>query len=365
VSEALGAVFAARALARDFNERGTGATDKLNAHYRAGFAALRDRPPLAPAKWPAEPRDTQLTLGDEVRLPDELARAVELEPEPGVLCRIVSFQVGKLKQYGVVLHPRAAGRYPVIVFCHGAAFGVPTYSLPWLARLAAKGYLVAAPAMRGEELFTHYDTLGIGHAQALGYKSEGEIENLLGEPDDVLAMADGALRLPMAAGERFAIVGHSFGAGAGLLAAARSERVSCVVSYDAWLVNPFRYYWDRLRGGPNNWLSWEDYLRQPVADQLHGLMARSIVHHAERLRAPVLLFMGGSYNGSVFHQSHKELVAALERHDKVYHYDIVPGGDHNFKVYFRSGPALYALALQDRWLNHYHPPAPPPAPAKP
>jgi len=350
VSAALTALLAARELRNNYNT--TPDPAKLNALYRAGFEALRETQPLPLAKWPANPKGVTLELGAEVVISKDLCDTVEIAPEPGVSCRIAKFKVGELQQYGVVLQPRAPGQYPVILFMHGAAFGVPTYSLPWLARLAAEGYLVAAPALRGEDLFTHPEVLGLTER----LRCDGEIENLLGEVDDALAMADGALRLPTAAGPRFAIVGHSFGSGAGLLAAARSERVACVVSYDAWLVNPFRYYWDRLRDGANNWLSWEDYLKQPVADQLTGLMARSIVHHAERVQAPLLLFMGGQYHGSVFHQSHQELVNQLKAHKKSFVYEIVPGGGHNFVLYARSGPALYAYDLQQKWLRHYHPP---------
>ena len=268
VSVALGALLAARELQSHYDAPPD--TARLNALYRQGFGALSNLTPLAQAKWPANPTDIKLEMGREVPISTALCEAMEIAPQPGVTCRIAQFQVGNLKQYGVILHPRAPGKYPVILFLHGAAFGVPTYSLPWLARLAAEGYLVAAPALRGEDLFTHLEPLGLTE----NLRCEGAIENLVGEVDDALAMADGALRLPQAAGTRFAIVGHSFGSGAGLLAAARSDRVACVVSYDAWLVNPFRYYWDRLRDGANNWLSWEDYLKQPVPDQLKGLMAR-------------------------------------------------------------------------------------------
>ena len=43
-------------------------------------------------------------------------------------------------------------------------------------------------------------------------------------------------------GGKFAVIGHSFGSGVGLLAAARHPDTCCVISYDAWLVDPFRFY---------------------------------------------------------------------------------------------------------------------------
>lgn len=323
--------------------------------YREAFASLkRALRPLPQADWPKVPTDVELEFLEQVRIAPMLFEYTGLKPLEGVECRIVRFEVDDLKQYGVVLRPTAEGKYPLLVFCHGAAFGVPTTSLPWLARLAASGYVVAAPSMRGEDLFTSAELLGLEQR----YRSEGKIENLVGEVNDVLAMADGALRLDYVAGPRYAIVGHSFGSGAGLLAGARDERVACMVSYDAWLVNPFRFYWERLRGGSRYyWESWEEYTRQPVAAQLAGLMERSIVHHADRVQSPVLLFVGGAYNGSAYHDCHAELAAALKKAGKTFVYEIIPGGSHNFVLYPDSEPAKTAYAMQMAWLQKYHPPA--------
>lgn len=342
-------------------DRQGGATALRRELYDRAFAALEGPlPELPAAAWPANPHDVQLTTVQDLPIPAEVGRWADLEPQPGVACRIVRWQTGTLTQYGVVLAPRAPGKYPLLLYLHGAAYGVPVYALPWLARLAATGYVVVGPALRGEDLFAETAPLGLKES----YRCEGQIENLVGEVDDALAMADGALRLPNVAGEKFAVLGHSFGAGVGLLVAARSPQVACVVSYDAWLVNPFRYYWDRMRGGPNNWLSWEYYVKeQGVPAQLAGLKARSAVHHASRIQAPLLLLIGGAYNGSVFHQSHDDLVAALTAHKKTFRYVIVPGGGHNFVLDYRSDEARFAYGLQEAWLRQYFPPrAPEPAP---
>jgi dienelactone hydrolase len=356
VSAALEAWFAARR-----TPAGEGEAPRLQL-YRQGMAALRQVKPLPPATWPPAPTGVTLELLEEVVIPElgDLLGPPLPKPPAGVECRAVRFTVGGVKQYGVILRPKAAGKYPLLLFLHGAAFGVPSYQLPWLAELAARGYVVAAPALRGEDLFAMPSLLKFEPE----YKSDGKIENLVGEVDDALGMVDGAFKLEYVAPGKFALIGHSFGAGVGLLVAARAPNLACAISYDAWLVNPFRFYWDRLRDGPNNWLSWEEYCEQPVAAQLQGLMQRSIVHHADRLKAPVLLFMGGAYNGSVFHQSHDDLVARLQAAKKEFTYEIIPGGGHNFLLYPTEEPAQLAFKLQDEWLKRYLPPvAPPPLPA--
>ena len=350
VSQALEAWFAAA--------KATGADAGKNRKkaYEAGFERLKKLRPLGPTQWPKNPVGVTLKQLEEVRIPASVYQFSQVEKVTGVSCRIVEFKVGKLKEYGVIVQPTAPGKYPLILYMHGAAFGVPTYSLPWLARLAASGYVIAAPALRGEDLFTSSRELGL----AQEYRCEGKIENLIGEVDDGLAIVDGAFKLDTVAGGKFAVVGHSFGSGAGLLVAARSAQVSCVVSYDAWLTNPFRYYWDRLRDGANNWLSWEEYVEaHTVPEQLAGLKARSIVHNVGKVQAPMLLFIGGAYNGSVFHESHADLAKELRRLKKDFVYDIVPGGGHNFVLYCSSDPAQYAYKVQTEWLTKHHPPRPP------
>jgi len=324
--------------------------------YLHAMASLKELAPLPVTPWPENPTDVTLTWLESFAVPD-LSNyfGSSGKPPAGVNARIVEYEVDHLKLYGVVLWPSAPGRYPPILYLHGASFGVPTYSLAWLAQIAKRGYTIVAPALRGEDLFSAGEYL----RKVKQYTCEGQIENLDGEVDDALGMMDGAFKLEMVKPGKFAILGHSFGAGVGLLVAARSPQVACVVSYDAWLVNPFRYYWDRLRDGPNNWFSWDAYTRQPVADQLAGLMKRSVVHHTDCLKAPVLLFIGGAYNGSVFHQSHADLVERLKQRGRTYRYVIVPGGGHNFVLNSNDQPARTAFPIQDKWLETYFPPQSP------
>ena len=111
-----------------------------------------------------------------------------------------------------------------------------------------------------------------------------------------------------------------------------------------------------MRRGPRNWDSWEDYCNQPVHPQLVGLKKRSVIMNAAMLKSPLLLFMGGAYSGSVFHKSHDDFTAELDRLGKKYKYHLIPNGDHNFVLRTDSRPAKIALQLQTAFLNTNFPP---------
>lgn len=321
--------------------------------WQAGLALLKDLKPLPKADWAPVPDATFELLG-RIRVPDVKRAEVW----------IARWLVGDLKQYGVVVVPserQADQKFPLLLYVHGAAYGVPVYALPWLADMAAEGYVIVGPALRGEDLFASQYV-----PKELAFKCEGEIENLDGEVDDALAAVSAARKLPYVQGGKFAVIGHSFGAGVALIAAARHPDTCCMISYDAWLVNPFRFYWDRMRRGANNWLSWADFCNQPVDKQLAGLMKRSIVHNADKIHCPVQMFIGGAYEGSVFHESHEDLIAQLKKYGKDYTYEVVPGGGHNFVLYYDEQPAQYAYAKHMAFLKEHLPPVKPAGkPAKP
>lgn len=306
--------------------------------------------PLPPVHWD-EPPDADLEFLEPIDEP-------KMTNADG---RIVRWNVDDLTQYGVLIYPKGmnprdenAKPRPLILYLHGAAYGVPYHVLPWLGNMAAQGYVIVAPGLRGEDLFAGYFL----PPELPDYKSEGAIENLDGEVDDALTAVEAAQKLPGVMDEGFAMLGHSFGAGVGLLAAARHPETRCAVSYDAWLVNPFRYYWDRMRRGPNNWQSWAAFCNQPADEQLAGLMQRSIVHHADRLHSPLLMFIGGAYQGSVFHQSHADLIEQLKQNNIPYEYDVVEGGGHNFVLYHDSPQAKYAYKRHMTFLRKHWPPSP-------
>lgn len=318
--------------------------DKAREKWLAGAGKLKNLETLPPVKWEQWPDATFKHVAD-----------LELSDTEDVSIEVVEWKAGKIQEYGVVIAPkkRAEGdKYPVILYCHGAAFGLPEGFFFWLADLVKKGYVVIGPAMRGETLFQYNFKIN-GKELSCG----GEIENLEGEVDDCLSMLSAAWKLPYVRPNEFAMIGHSFGAGVGLLTIARGgDKAKAAVSYDAWLVNPQRYYWDRMRRAARNWDSWEDYCNQPVKDQLVGLKKRSVIMNASMIKCPLLLFMGGAYAGSVFHKSHDDFREALDALGKKYAYHLIPNGDHNFVLRTYGKPAKTALALQNEYLEKNYPP---------
>ncbi|NLG14964.1 MAG: prolyl oligopeptidase family serine peptidase [Lentisphaerae bacterium] len=318
--------------------------------WQKALGKLKDLKQLPIPEWKPIP-EAKFTMLQKFKLPQY----------PDVLLVVVQWEVDKLKQYGILMVPvntPKGAEYPLILYCHGAAAGIPlSYFYGWLADLAMQGYVVIGPAMRGEPLFQSPIKI---NGEILS--CEGEIENLDGEVNDCLSMINAAWKLPFVRKNEFAMVGHSFGSGAGLLAAARAnEYAKAVVSYDAWLVNPQRYYWDRMARRANNWLSWADFCNQPVKNQLQGLMTRSIVHNAHKLKCPLLFFIGGAYEGSVFHQSHDDLHKNLKKHNIPYTYEIIEGGGHNFVLYTEYEESKKAFKIQTEFLKKHYPPYKPDA----
>ncbi|MBR5026438.1 MAG: dienelactone hydrolase family protein, partial [Victivallales bacterium] len=312
--------------------------------WQEGLTKLKGLKPLPIPQWKPIP-DAEL----------KKLQKFKVTGHPDVTMFVVQWEVDKLTQYGILMYPKTmedGAEYPLILYCHGAAFGVPVTFCEWLAEIVERGYVIIGPAMRGEPLF-QMDIPVKGEVR----KCEGDIENLDGEVNDCLSMLAGAWKLPFVKKNEFAMIGHSFGSGVGLLAAARAaDQCKAVVSYDAWLVNPQRFYWDRMARRANNWLSWADFCNHPVEEQLAGLMTRSIVHNAQKLKAPLLFFIGGAYQGSVFHESHDDLHKRLKKYNIPYTYEIVPNGGHNFVLYEDSAPALHALKIQTEFLNKHYPP---------
>ena len=87
-----------------------------------------------------------------------------------------------------------------------------------------------------------------------------------------------------------------------------------------------------------------------------GLIKRSIIHNAEMIQCPLLLFIGGAYQGSVFHQSHEDLLLVLDKLHKKYKYETIQNGGHNFVLYRDSLPAQLAWKSQMAFLEVHYPP---------
>jgi len=124
----------------------------------------------------------------------------------------LSYQSGDLLVRGFLFLPDGDGVHPAVIFNHGGVSGVSADMKRRSADLARLGYVVLAPAYRGEG------------------GSEGVVEVAAGEVDDVLAGAEILARHPRVDAARIAVTGSSHGALISVLAAAREpDRFRCVV----------------------------------------------------------------------------------------------------------------------------------------
>ncbi|MFC7758432.1 dienelactone hydrolase family protein [Catellatospora bangladeshensis] len=128
----------------------------------------------------------------------------------------------------------AAGRFPIVLFSHGLR-GLPAYYQQVTTRLAAAGFVVAAPAYP----FTNRDA------------SPFQGADVINQPADGSAVLTALLKLNTTAGDRFAgrldggriaVAGHSAGGftSAGMLANKRDDRVRAAVVIAGGALGGFR-----------------------------------------------------------------------------------------------------------------------------
>jgi len=189
--------------------------------------------------------------------------------------------------------------YPALVLLHG--FASHAHAMTGLARAAAaNGYAALALSLRG--------WLG----------SEGESDQGLRQPLDVLAAIDWLAKRPLVDPQRLGIVGASMGGQVALLAAAHKPPVKAVASFYAptdlvrWRAeNPFvRDYLDDLCGP-------------------EGLPVRSPILRVAQIDTPVLL-VHGDFDENVSVEQTRKMAVALKDHGKEVETFIVPGGTHFF-----------------------------------
>jgi dienelactone hydrolase len=117
----------------------------------------------------------------------------------------------------MVLTPEGTGPFPIVVFSHGVTAVGPAYE-PFLAQLAAAGYVVVAPTF------------------PLSSGEGGEIFDYVNQPGDVYAALDATIeRLgDLVDADRIALAGHSLGAmttiGAALNSCCADRRVDAAIA---------------------------------------------------------------------------------------------------------------------------------------
>jgi dipeptidyl aminopeptidase/acylaminoacyl peptidase len=193
---------------------------------------------------------------------------------------------------------------------HGGPFVSEVVSFDtWGQMLANHGYMVLQPQYRGSRNFglEFYKSAFVDGGQG-GKKMQDDLD-------------DGALHLVeqgMAAADRLAMFGWSYGGYAALVAAARSPQIyQCAVAGAGVSDNLLQvnYYRDRLRGAQRE-------------EQL-GMWIESVspIEHAGDVNIP-LLIIHGSVDQRVPVDHSNRYRKALERSGKSYEYVELEGADH-------------------------------------
>lgn len=204
---------------------------------------------------------------------------------------------------GGYLFKPEAGRppHPALVVLHG--FGRNAWTERYLAELAAaSGYKVLVLALRG--------WLG----------AEGDSDQGLRQPDDVLAAIDWLRRLPSVDPDRIGLIGASMGGQVALLTAARRAPIRCVAA----LFPPTDL---------EHWYVANPHM-QPYLDDLAdagGLRLRSPLYHVHDIDTPVLLLHGDNDENVPLEQSLR-MTETLRAAGKEAELLIVSGASHFFSV---------------------------------
>jgi dienelactone hydrolase/catechol 2,3-dioxygenase-like lactoylglutathione lyase family enzyme len=201
---------------------------------------------------------------------------------------------------GYLFKPQAGKPpYPALILLHG--FASHAHAMAGLARAAAaNGYAALALSLRG--------WLG----------SEGESDQGLRQPLDVLAAIDWLAKRPLVDRERLALVGASMGGQVALLTAAHKPPVRAVASFFA----------------PTDLARWRDanpYIRDYLDDLCgpEGLPVRSPILRVAQIDVPILLIHGARDENVPVAQTHA-MAGALTSHGKEVETFIVPDGTHFF-----------------------------------
>ena len=189
--------------------------------------------------------------------------------------------------------------YPALILLHG--FARNAHNMAGLARAAsANGYAALALSLRG--------WLG----------SEGESDQGLRQPLDMLAAIDWLARRPLVDRERIALVGDSMGGQVALLTAAHNPPIRAVAAF-----SPPIDLAALARGQPVRARLSRRSLRA------EGLPVRSPIFRVAQIDAPVLLIHGDKDENVPVEQT-VTMAESFKNHGKEVETFIVPGATHYF-----------------------------------
>ncbi|MEP7043241.1 MAG: S9 family peptidase [Dokdonella sp.] len=189
-----------------------------------------------------------------------------------------------LTLHGYLTRPRGkevARALPLVVYVHGGPFGIrDTWEFdPVLQALASRGYAVLQVNFRGSG--------GYGAAfDHAGYREWGGKMQ-----DDVTDATQWAIGQGIADPKRICIFGASYGGYAALEGAVKEpDLYRCAIGYVGVYDLPLMY----KRGDIPQSRYGENYLKRVLGEDPAGLWDRSPIAHLDRLRAKVMLIVGGA-----------------------------------------------------------------------
>ncbi|MBI2267043.1 MAG: alpha/beta fold hydrolase [Armatimonadetes bacterium] len=190
----------------------------------------------------------------------------------------LAYTSGKLKITARCFRPRirnaAATAHPAIIYCHDGVSGISRETLLFCREMADWGYVVFAPAFRGED------------------GSDGEVEVAKGEVQDVLSAISFVKKLPGVDPRRIALLGTSHGALIAILAASRTSEIVALI--ECYGVTNVYAWWDYLKThgfDTDDPLSRKTYGKGPK-DRPQAFEIRDARAVAHRISCPVLILHG-------------------------------------------------------------------------
>jgi dipeptidyl aminopeptidase/acylaminoacyl peptidase len=210
--------------------------------------------------------------------------------DPGQLGRAVPFTFTTrdgLSEHGYITYPpgrEGAKNLPMVVFVHGGPYGERDWweydpsVKPYVQAMATRGYAVLQVNFRGSGGY------GFGFVKAGWHEWGGKMQ------DDVTDATNWAIAQGIADKNRICIYGGSYGGYAALEGAVKEpDLYKCAIGYVGVYDLALMY----TRGDIPQSIYGKEYLKRALGTDMGELARRSPVHQLDRLKAKVMLIVGG------------------------------------------------------------------------
>ena len=253
-----------------------------------------------------------------IRTPDGNTRAVtrfnsQWASIPVTRPEIVKYQSADgVEIEGALLRPARDGRRPFVVLVHGGPTGRWADAFePWGQLLAARGYAVLYPNVRG--------STGYGHRFV--EMNRGDWGG--GDFKDVMAGVDWAIARGVADPARLGIGGWSYGGYMAAWAVTQTARFKAAVS-GAPVIDMASEFGTENESGYDEWFYGTPY------ERLEGFVRSSPITHVKNARTPTLLLQGADDETDPIGQS-QQFYRGLKRYGVETDFVVYPREPHGFR----------------------------------